>query len=102
MDKFKFKTLDPGHTCQLALIVLQSDVTLEDEARYYFDSSDIDAVFMACINMKCAQVIPRIERETGVAALSSNQVLLAWHMIDQAKIKAPPATKGRLFTCTAN
>ena len=41
--------------------------------------TSVDAVFIACTNMKCAQIIPKIERETGICALSSNLVL-AWHM----------------------
>lgn len=42
-------------------------------------AENIDAVFIACTNMKCASVIPDIEAATGVTALSSNLVL-AWDM----------------------
>lgn len=42
----------------------------------------VEAIFVSCTNMKCAQVIPEIEKQTGKVALSSNQVL-AWHMARQ-------------------
>jgi maleate isomerase len=58
---------------------------------------EVDAVFMACTNMKCATVIPRIEQDTGIYALSSNQVL-AWHMARLAGLEKISSAKGKLFT----
>ena len=46
---------------------------------------DIDAVFIACTNMKCATVLDTITSETGVTALSSNKVL-AWDLARSAGI----------------
>lgn len=43
------------------------------------NNPQVDAVFMSCTNMKCAQVIPEIEKQTGKVAISSN-LALAWHM----------------------
>lgn len=57
----------------------------------------VDAVFMACTNLKCAQIIPRIERDTGIFALSSNQVL-AWHMAQLAGLDKLSVAKGKLFS----
>ncbi len=54
----------------------------------------VDAVFVSCTNMKCAQVIPEIEKQTGKVALSSNQVL-AWHMAKKIGLTLG-ADKGRL------
>ena len=39
----------------------------------------IDAIFIACTNMKCASVLDKITAESGVPALSSNKVL-AWDL----------------------
>ena len=54
----------------------------------------VDAVFVSCTNMKCAHVIPEIERQTGKVALSSNLVL-AWHMARQIGLTLG-AEKGKL------
>jgi maleate isomerase len=56
----------------------------------------VDAIFVACTNMKCAQIIPEIEHATGVMAMSSNQVL-AWHMAKLAGVEDKIHGKGRLF-----
>lgn len=58
------------------------------------DNPDIDAVFIACTNMKCAHIIPEIEAQTGITALSSNQVL-AWDMARKVGLSFG-ATKGKL------
>jgi len=39
----------------------------------------IDAIFIACTNMKCASVLDKITAESGVPALSSNKAL-AWDL----------------------
>ena len=54
----------------------------------------VEAVFVSCTNMKCAHVIPEIEKQTGKAALSSNLVL-AWHMARSIGLTLG-AEKGRL------
>ena len=43
------------------------------------DNPQVEAVFISCTNMKCAHVIPEIEKQTGKVAISSN-LALAWHM----------------------
>jgi maleate isomerase len=60
----------------------------------------VDAVFVACTNMKCAHIIPEIERQTGIVATSSNQAL-AWHMTKLAGLNNQINNKGRLFECKA-
>jgi len=59
--------------------------------------TEVDAIFISCTNMKCAQIIPEIEEQTGIAALSSNQAL-AWHMLKSAS-SSMPRNMGRLFEC---
>lgn len=59
-------------------------------------AGDVDALFVACTSLKCAAVIPEVERATGVTMLSSNQVL-AWHMAELAGIQHGISAKGRLF-----
>jgi len=56
---------------------------------------DVDAVFISCTNMKCADVIPQIEAETGIFALSSNQSL-AWDLAQKTGLTLD-ANKGKLF-----
>ena len=58
----------------------------------------VDAVFVSCTNMKCAHIIPEIERQTGVVAISSNQAL-AWHMAKLSGLAKQIHSKGRLFQC---
>ncbi|MEN8897052.1 MAG: Asp/Glu racemase [Yoonia sp.] len=54
----------------------------------------IDALFLSCTNLRTFDIIEKLEAETGLPVLSSNQVL-AWHM---AQISRSPATGiGRLF-----
>ncbi|MFK8021734.1 MAG: hypothetical protein AB8B86_18370 [Pseudomonadales bacterium] len=61
-------------------------------------NAEVDAVFVSCTNMKCVDIIPQIEKETGIFAMSSNQVL-AWHMARLAGIDNVLHNKGRLFEC---
>lgn len=59
------------------------------------DNLNIDAVFIACTNLKCAHIIPEIEAQTGVTAISSNQVL-AWDLSRNIGLNLG-VDKGRLF-----
>lgn len=73
--------------------IYQASVDLCAEAAA--DEQPIDAIFIACTNMKCSRVIPEIEATTGIYALSSNLVL-AW---DMARLSGSPLhlkNKGRL------
>ena len=56
----------------------------------------IDALFLSCTNLRTLDVIERLEAETGLPVLSSNQVL-AWHMAQLAGIKLPSTSFGRLM-----
>ncbi len=47
----------------------------------------VDAIFLSCTNLRTLSVIERIEAETRLFCLSSNQVL-AWHMAQAAGIAA--------------
>ncbi len=60
------------------------------------NNPQIDAVFIACTNMKCAHIIPEIEAQTGVVALSSNQVL-AWDLARNINLDLG-SEKGQLFS----
>lgn len=59
------------------------------------NNPEVEAVFIACTNMKCAHVLPEIEAQTGIPALSSNQVL-AWDLARSIGVKLD-ASKGRIF-----
>ena len=73
--------------------IYEASVDLCEEASA--DGQPIDAIFIACTNMKCSRVIPEIEAKTGVYALSSNQVL-AWDMARLAGSPLHLKNKGRL------
>ncbi len=79
------------------IVGLISPESIKKAATNLLGNSAAEAVFIACTNMKCAQVIPAIEESTGVVALSSNQVL-AWHMAALSNIPMSKENKGKLFT----
>lgn len=56
-----------------------SKESLYDAAMALGASTEVDAVFLSCTNLRTLDVIPRIERDLGKPVFSSNQAL-AWHM----------------------
>ncbi|MFT5067239.1 MAG: maleate isomerase [Yoonia sp.] len=56
----------------------------------------IDALFLSCTNLRTLDIIERLEAETGLPVLSSNQVL-AWHMAKLSGIDLATVRFGRLF-----
>jgi maleate isomerase len=56
-----------------------------------------DAIVISCTNLRCLDVIPEIEAQSGLPTISSNQAL-AWHMLRLAKINEQRPQFGRLFT----
>ena len=56
----------------------------------------IDALFLSCTNLRTLDIIEKIEAQTGLPVLSSNQVL-AWHMAKLSEIDVATAPYGRLF-----
>ena len=65
------------------------------------DKQKVDAIFVSCTNMKCAHIIPEIEQQTGLVAVSSNQALV-WHLVQLAglgdELGQSAKHKGRLFS----
>jgi len=58
-----------------------------------------DAIVISCTNLRCLDVIPEIEAQSGLPAISSNQAL-AWHMLRLARVADKRPSFGRLFTLT--
>ena len=56
-----------------------------------------DAIVISCTNLRCLNIIPKIEAATGVAVLSSNQAM-AWHMLRQGDVMDKMPNFGRLFS----
>lgn len=56
----------------------------------------VDALFLSCTNLRTLDVIAKIETETGLPVLSSNQVML-WHMMRACPSIGTFAGLGRLF-----
>jgi len=70
--------------------ILEAVVSLSGKA-------EMDAVFISCTNLRCAQMIAEAERQTGLPVLSSNQVLL-WHMLELAGVETAGIAPDRLFS----
>lgn len=62
-------------------------------------SGEADCIFLSCTNLPTLDVVERLEAETGLAVLSSNQVL-AWHAARLASLELSPAAPGKL--CSGN
>lgn len=56
----------------------------------------IDALFLSCTNLRTLDIIEKLEAETGLPVLSSNQVL-AWHMAQISGTDLTDLPYGRLF-----
>jgi maleate isomerase len=61
------------------------------------EQAPCDAIFIACTNLRCLDVIPEIEAETGIPVLSSNQAM-GWHMLRLAGVNDQRPGFGRLFS----
>jgi maleate isomerase len=57
----------------------------------------LDCVFVSCTSLRLAEIVTKIEIETGVAVTSSDHAL-AWHCLRLAGVTEPIAGAGRLFT----
>jgi len=57
---------------------------------------NLDAIFLSCTNLRTLDIIDALEKELGVAVVSSNQAL-AWHMARLAGTKPAPNPPGALF-----
>ncbi|UWQ29159.1 aspartate/glutamate racemase family protein [Leisingera sp. M523] len=74
-----------------------TEAAIADAAQQVAKAEDCDAIVISCTNLRCLQIIPEIEAQTGVPVISSNQAL-AWHMLRLAGVTEPQPQFGRLFT----
>lgn len=72
-----------------------SEASIIDGALAAIDQAPCEAVFLSCTNLRCFDLIPRLEAESGKTVLSSNQVLF-WHMAQLAGVTGL-AGPGQLF-----
>lgn len=70
--------------------------SLRAAARSVAAQAPADAVFLSCTNLRCLNVIPAIEAETGLAAISSNQAL-GWRLARAADLRLDPLRFGSLM-----
>jgi len=56
----------------------------------------MDALFISCTNLRALDLIPTLEKETGVPVMTSNQVL-AWDMLRLAEIDRGETAAGALW-----
>lgn len=61
------------------------------------ESSQCDAVFVACTNLRTFDILAAAERQIGKPVISSTQAL-AWHMLRLAGSSASPEHLGELFS----
>ncbi|OED48964.1 Asp/Glu racemase [Rhodobacteraceae bacterium (ex Bugula neritina AB1)] len=74
-----------------------SETAIAKAAKQVAAQAECDAIVISCTNLRCLQVIPEIEAETGVPVISSNQAL-GWHMLRLAGVADERPAFGRLFT----
>jgi len=60
------------------------------------NAAPCDAVVIACTNLRCLRVIPRIEAQIGIPVISSNQAM-GWHMLRLSGVNEPISDFGKLF-----
>lgn len=57
----------------------------------------VDAIVIACTNLRCLRIIPEIEARIGIPVISSNQAL-GWHMLRLSGLRDAMPGLGRLFS----
>ncbi|MCV2891507.1 Asp/Glu racemase [Lentibacter sp. XHP0401] len=60
------------------------------------ESSDVDAIFVSCTNLRTFGILEEAERRIGRPVISSNQALM-WHMLRLAGVEAKGWGPGQLF-----
>lgn len=88
-----FGSFDEGNETTVAHISAQSTY---NAALALAKKGGIDALFLSCTNLRTLDVIAKLEAETGLPVLSSNQVL-AWDLARRAKVTLPQNDFGKLF-----
>lgn len=88
-----FGSFDEGNETTVAHITAQS---IYDAALALSLKGEVDAVFLSCTNLRTLDVIAKLEAETGLPVLSSNQVL-AWDLARRAEVALPANNFGQLF-----
>jgi maleate isomerase len=88
-----FGSFEEGDDRVVARITERS---IADAIRSVAAQAGVDAVFVACTNLRCLRVITEVEPEIDRPILSSNQAL-GWHMLRLAGIDEPMPKFGRLF-----
>ncbi|MCK8465118.1 Asp/Glu racemase [Aliiroseovarius sp. S1339] len=69
-------------------------------AQQIADAAPCDAIVISCTALRCLDIIPKIEAQTGKPVLASNPAL-AWHMLRLAGINGAREGIGRLFDVVA-
>ncbi len=90
-----FGSFEEGDDSVVARI---SEASIEAAALRMAETSDCDGIVISCTNLRCLNVIGRVEEKTGIPVLSSNQAL-GWHMLRLAGVQEPLTGMGRLFEC---
>lgn len=75
-----------------------TEASIERAAVAVAETEACDAIVISCTNLRCLNVMPRLEDRLGIPVLSSNQAL-AWHMLRLAGVKDRLPQFGRLFEC---
>jgi maleate isomerase len=75
---------------------LKSQDVFDLATRALRKAGKVDALFLSCGNMRTIDVIERIEAETGVPTISSNQAML-WKALQTVGVNGPLPGFGRLL-----
>lgn len=73
-----------------------AEASIAAAARQVAAAQPCDALLISCTSLRCLNIIPQIEAQTGLPVIASN-VALAWHMLRLAGVQEPLPQFGRLF-----
>ena len=88
-----FGSFDVAEEAKVARIDAGSII---DAAVKLVQSTDAEALFLSCTNLRTLDIIPDLEARLKRPVLSSNQVL-AWHLMTLSTLKATADAPGQLF-----
>lgn len=88
-----FGSFEEGNDQVVARI---TEASIWEAAENVAAAAPCDAIVISCTNLRCLNIISRIEEKIGVPVISSNQAL-AWHMLRLAEVTDALPQYGRLY-----
>lgn len=73
-----------------------TEASIAAAARQAAAAQPCDGVVIACTNLRCLDILPDVEAETGLPVIASTQAMV-WHMLRLAGVNDSLPQFGRLF-----